>query len=95
MSAAVDILNPRHVAIVASIPPSPNKRDGGLGSGGVKWHPYWEVIENGYQVGIFRPDGGRLESTKWRIRATRVSIQPKTYSALASCPLLNQPEPHY
>ena len=66
MSAAVDILKPRRVAIVASNPAVSQQTGWPIG---FWWsdmvHPYWELIENGYQVEIFSPDGGKLEGDKW------------------------------
>jgi putative intracellular protease/amidase len=66
MSAAVDILNPRHLAIVASNPAVSKQTGWPIG---FWWselvHPYWELIENGYKAEIFSPDGGKLEGDKW------------------------------
>jgi hypothetical protein len=28
-------------------------------------HPYWESVECGFEVGVFSPDGGRLEGDAW------------------------------
>lgn len=57
---------PKRVAIVASNP-SVSKQTGW--PIGFWWselvHPYWEFVENGYQVEIFSPDGGTLEGDKW------------------------------
>jgi hypothetical protein len=69
MSRAFDILNPRkpkRVAIVASNP-SVSKQTGW--PIGFWWSeltdPYWEFAEHGYQVDIYRPDGGKLEGDSW------------------------------
>lgn len=64
MSAAIDIRNaerPRRVAIVASNAAVSKQTGWPIG---FWWselvHPYWCLIENGYQVEIFSPNGGRL-----------------------------------
>jgi putative intracellular protease/amidase len=69
MSAAIDILHPDHpkrVAIVASNPAVSKQTGWPIG---FWWselvHPYWEFVENGYQVEVFSPDGGKLEGDKW------------------------------
>ena len=69
MSAAVDVLDPKHpkrIAIVASNPAVSNETGWPIG---FWWseltHPYWEFVEHGYRVEIFSPDGGRLEPDKW------------------------------
>lgn len=28
-------------------------------------HPYWEFVESGFELGVYSPDGGRLEADKW------------------------------
>ena len=28
-------------------------------------HPYWEFVERGFEVGVYSPEGGRLEADKW------------------------------
>jgi putative intracellular protease/amidase len=28
-------------------------------------HPYWEFVESGFEVGVYSPDGGRLEADAW------------------------------
>ena len=66
MSAAVDILNPKRVAIVASNPAVSKQTGWPIGFWWSEMvHPYWELMENGYQAEIFSPDGGRLEGDKW------------------------------
>jgi putative intracellular protease/amidase len=69
MSAAVDVLDPKHpkrIAIVASNPAISKQTGWPIG---FWWseltHPYWEFIEHGYRVEVFSPDGGRLEADKW------------------------------
>lgn len=69
MSAAIDIVDPDHpkrVAIVASNPAVSKQTGWPIG---FWWselvHPYWEFLQNGYQVGIFSPDGGKLLGDKW------------------------------
>jgi putative intracellular protease/amidase len=69
MSAAIDVLNldhPKRVAIVASNPAVSEQTGWPIG---FWWselvHPYWEFVQNGYQVEIFSPDGGKLEGDKW------------------------------
>lgn len=65
MSAAIDIRNaerPRRVAIVASNAAVSKQTGWPIG---FWWselvHPYWCLIESGYQVEIFSPNGGRLQ----------------------------------
>lgn len=69
MTMALDILHPerpKRVAIIASNP-SVSKQTGW--PIGFWWseltHPYWEFTENGYQVDIYSPDGGKLEADNW------------------------------
>ncbi len=66
MSAALDLLNPKRVAIVASNP-SVSKQTGW--PIGFWWseltHPYWEFAEHGYKVDIYSPDGGKLQADSW------------------------------
>ncbi len=69
MSAAVDVRNPekpKRVAIVASN--TTNSKQTGWPVG-FWWaelvHPYWSFVENGYQVEIFSPDGGKLDGDSW------------------------------
>lgn len=62
MSAAIDVIQPKRIAIIASNP-SVSKQTGW--PIGFWWselaHPYWEFTENGYKVDIFSPDGGPLQ----------------------------------
>ena len=69
MSAAVDVLDPKHpkrIAIVASNPAISKQTGWPIG---FWWseltHPYWAFVEHGYRVEIFSPDGGKLEADKW------------------------------
>lgn len=69
MSAEIDVLDPSRVKRAAIIVSNPavSKLTGwpiGFWWGEVT-HPYWEFTQHGYQVEIFSPDGGRLESDKW------------------------------
>jgi putative intracellular protease/amidase len=66
MSGAVDLLAPKRIAIVASnraISPTTGWPVG------FWWaelsHPFWEFVECGFEVGVYSPDGGRLEGDAW------------------------------
>jgi|SRR5579863_557087 len=69
MTVAIDVVypeKPKRVAIVVSNPAVSKQTGWPIG---FWWsevvHPYWVFVENGYQVEIFSPDGGRLEADKW------------------------------
>lgn len=65
MSASIDVLNPgkpKKVLIVASNPTVSEQTGWRVGFwAGELTHPYFEFKENGYEVDIASPDGGRLE----------------------------------
>ncbi|HEX8856902.1 MAG TPA: hypothetical protein VF752_15010, partial [Thermoleophilaceae bacterium] len=66
MPAAVDLLSPKRIAVVASNPTtSPVTRL----PIGFWWseltHPYWEFAQHGYDVAVYSPDGGKLEGDSW------------------------------
>ena len=69
MSAAIDVRNPekpKRVAIIASNPATSKQTGWPIGFWwGELTHPYWEFVENGYQVEIFSPDGGKLQGDSW------------------------------
>ena len=64
MSAAIDVRDPekpKRVAIIASNPATSKQTGWPIGFWwGELTHPYWEFVENGYQVEIFSPDGEYL-----------------------------------
>src|SRR5882757_9073637 len=69
MSAAIDVLNPlkpKRVGIVASNPAMSKQTGWPIG---FWWseltHPFWEIVEHGYEVDIFSPDGGALQADTW------------------------------
>jgi putative intracellular protease/amidase len=66
VSGTVDLLSPKRVAIVASNPAVSPTTGWPVG---FWWseltHPYWEFVERGYEVGVYSPDGGRLEGDAW------------------------------
>ena len=69
MSASIDVRNPekpKRVAIIASNPATSKQTGWPIGFWwGELTHPYWEFVENGYQVEIFSPDGGKLQGDSW------------------------------
>jgi putative intracellular protease/amidase len=69
VGATIDILDrehPRRVAIVASNPSVSDQTGWPIGFWWAELtHPYWELTENGYQVDVFSPDGGKLEGDSW------------------------------
>jgi putative intracellular protease/amidase len=66
MSAVVDAIAPKKILLVASNPAVSEKTGWPIG---FWWseltHPYWEFVENGYQVDIASPDGGPLRADSW------------------------------
>jgi putative intracellular protease/amidase len=56
----VSTTKPKRVAIVVSNP-AVSKETGWQKS----FIPIWEFVQNGYDVEIFSPDGGRLEGDEW------------------------------
>jgi putative intracellular protease/amidase len=63
---AIDLLAPRKIAIVASNPATSPKTGWPVGFWWAELsHPYWEFAERGFEVGLYSPDGGRLEGDKW------------------------------
>jgi len=69
MSAAIDVLHPdqpKRVAIIASNPAVSKQTGWPIGFWWAELvHPFWEFTQNGYQVEIYSPDGGKLEGDKW------------------------------
>ena len=66
MSATIDTLSTKSVLMIASNPAVSGKTGWPIGM----WiaelsHPYWEFVENGYQVTIASPQGGKLELDSW------------------------------
>jgi putative intracellular protease/amidase len=82
MSVEIDVLDPNHakrVAIVLSNPAVSKQTGWPIGFWwGELTHPYWEFSQHGYQIEIFSPEGGRLESDRVRIRrvAQGVLLEP-------------------
>ena len=66
MSAAIDVLSTKRVAIVASNPAVSPVTGWPIG---FWWseltHPWWEFTEHGYEVELFSPDGGALVADQW------------------------------
>jgi putative intracellular protease/amidase len=66
MSGAIDVLARRKIAIVASNPATSPTTGWPVG---FWWseltHPYWAFAERGYEVGVYSPDGGKLEGDSW------------------------------
>jgi putative intracellular protease/amidase len=69
VTATIDVLDPEHPTRVAILASNPSVSDQTGWPIGFWWaeltHPYWELTENGYQVDIFSPDGGKLEGDSW------------------------------
>jgi putative intracellular protease/amidase len=66
VSGTVDLLSPRKIAIVASNPATSPVTGWPVGFWWAELtHPYWELTERGYEVGVYSPDGGRLEGDSW------------------------------
>lgn len=90
MSASIDVYRKKRVAIVGSNP-SVSEQTGW--SIGVWWaevtHPFWEFTQQGYEVEIFSPDGGKLEGDRWSD-----PLDESKYSAedLISLGFLSSPE---
>ena len=69
MSGAIDILNPdnpKRVLVLASNPAVSEQTGWRIG---FWWseltHPYWELLEHGYEVDVASPAGGKLAGDKW------------------------------
>jgi hypothetical protein len=69
MSGAIDVLNPdkpKRVVILASNPTVSEQTGWPIGFWWAELtHPYWEFVENGYEVDVASPAGGKLEGDKW------------------------------
>jgi putative intracellular protease/amidase len=66
MAGAIDLLTPRRIAMVASNPATSPTTGWPVGFWWAELtHPYWEFVQRGYEVGVFSPDGGRLEADRW------------------------------
>ena len=69
MSGSIDILNPDKPKKILMLASNPAVSDTTGWPIGFWWaeltHPYWEFIENGYEVTIASPDGGALEADSW------------------------------
>jgi putative intracellular protease/amidase len=66
MSAVIDTFGKKRVLMIASNPAVSGQTGWTIGM----WiaelsHPYWEFIENGYDVTIVSPQGGKLELDSW------------------------------
>ena len=66
MSATIDNISKKKVLIIASNPAVSETTGWPIGM----WiaelsHPYWEFVENGYEVTIASPEGGKLELDSW------------------------------
>jgi hypothetical protein len=66
MSASIDAYRKKRVAIVASNPATSKQTGWPIGFWWAEvTHPFWELAQQGYEVEIFSPDGGKLEGDKW------------------------------
>jgi len=66
MSGAIDVLAPRKIAMVASNPATSPTTGWPVGFWWAELaHPYWEFVEGGFEVGVYSPEGGRLEADAW------------------------------
>ncbi len=66
MTATIDSLTPRRVAIIASNPAISKQTGWPIGFWwGELTHPYWEFVQHGYAVDIYSPDGGALKGDTW------------------------------
>jgi putative intracellular protease/amidase len=66
VTGAIDLLAPRKVAIVASNPATSPTTGWPIGFWWAELtHPYWEFVQRGFGVGVYSPDGGKLEADKW------------------------------
>ncbi len=66
MSAAIDILSPKRVLILASNAATSPVTGWPVGFWWAELtHPYWEFVERGYTVDIASPDGGALQWDSW------------------------------
>ena len=66
MAATVDLLTPKRVLLVASNPAVSAQTGWPIGFWWAELtHPYWEFTEQGYEVDIASPDGGRIEADSW------------------------------
>ncbi len=69
MTATLNILNPakpKRVLILASNPAVSEQTGWPIGFWWAELtHPYWEFVENGYQVHLASPDGGELKWDSW------------------------------
>lgn len=66
MSATIDNISKKKVLFIASNPTISETTGWPIGM----WiaelsHPYWEFVENGYEVTIASPEGGKLELDSW------------------------------
>lgn len=66
MSATIDTFSKKRVLMIASNATVSAQTGWPIGM----WiaelsHPYWEFVENGYEVTIVSPDGGKLELDSW------------------------------
>lgn len=69
MSGTIDILNPdtpKRILLIASNPSQSPVTGWPIGFWWAELsHPYWEFIENGYQVDVASPEGGALQADSW------------------------------
>lgn len=79
MSASIDAYRKKRVAIVASNPATSKQTGWPIGFWWAEvTHPFWELAQQGYEVEIFSPDGGKLEGDKWSDPRDSASTQRKT-----------------
>jgi putative intracellular protease/amidase len=75
----VSTTKPKRVAIVVSKPAVSKETGWPIGFWWAEVvHPYWEFVQNGYDVEIFSPDGGNSKATNGAIPATIANTQRRT-----------------
>ncbi|MEL6151045.1 MAG: type 1 glutamine amidotransferase domain-containing protein [Chloroflexota bacterium] len=66
MSGAIDTMGSKKVLLVASNPATSEQTGWPIGYWAAELtHPYWELTENGYEVDIASPEGGKLAVDSW------------------------------
>jgi len=66
VTAAIDILSPKRVLIVASNPAVSGRTGWPIGFWWAELaHPFWELAQRAYVVTVASPDGGALQADSW------------------------------
>jgi putative intracellular protease/amidase len=106
MSATIDTFSKKRVLMIASNPAVSEQTGWHIGM----WiaelsHPYWEFVENGYEVTIASPQGGKLELDSWSdphdssgysahdLISAGFLAMPQTRALLENTPSLDQVNP--